>query len=142
MLGGWLVDHVGWRAIFFINVPIAAVAVMLAFRLPQDRPETRDLPLDLSGALLTALALGLLSYGLVALGEGAWRTGVASVFWRRCRWRCCSFVSRRAAAPMMPLSLFRNANFSGANALTLFLYAALTREPVSAAAAIDQCTWL
>jgi EmrB/QacA subfamily drug resistance transporter len=126
VLGGWLVDHVGWRAIFFINVPIAAVAVMLAFRLPQDRHETADLPLDLLGALLTALALGLLSYGLVALGEGAWRTGFIAVLVSLPAALLFIRVEARAAAPMMPLSLFRNANFSGANALTLFLYAALT----------------
>ncbi|ARQ00929.1 MFS transporter [Pseudorhodoplanes sinuspersici] len=131
VLGGWLVDHVGWRAIFFINVPIAAVAVLLAFRLPNDRHETgdlqtRDLPLDLLGALLTAVALGLLSYGLVALGEGAWRAGLIAVLLSLPVALLFIRAEAKAAAPMMPLSLFRDANFSGANALTLFLYAALT----------------
>ena len=126
VLGGWLVDHVGWRSIFLINVPIAAVTVMLAFKLHRDRGSGDARQLDGAGALLTVLFLGLLNYSLVALGEGAWRVGsiallaslpVAYAFLR---------VEARSAAPMMPLSLFRNANFAGANGLTLFLYAALT----------------
>jgi EmrB/QacA subfamily drug resistance transporter len=126
VLGGWLVDHVGWRAIFFINVPIAAIAVTLSLRLPHDRHQARDMPLDLLGALLTVVALGLLSYGLVALGEGAWRAGAIGVLASLPVALLFIRTEAKATAPMMPLSLFRNANFSGANGLTLFLYAALT----------------
>ena len=69
-LGGWLVDVVGWRSIFFINLPVAAVALLLAAKLPADRGTEGSAPLDRTGALLAALSLGLLSYGLFALGEG------------------------------------------------------------------------
>lgn len=126
VLGGWLVDTVGWRAIFFINVPIAAVAVMLAFKLPEDREGAPDAPLDWFGALLAVIGLGLLSYGLIALGEGAWRTGFAALIVSVPVALLFIRTEAHAAAPMMPLALFRNANFSGANALTLFLYAGLT----------------
>ncbi|MPZ37594.1 MAG: MFS transporter [Rhizobiales bacterium] len=125
-LGGWLVDVVGWRSIFFINLPIAAVTLLLAMRLPADRGIEGCDPLDRSGALLAVLSLGLLSYGLIALGEGARLAAVFAIgaavpaVWLFIR------TETRAKAPMMPLALFRNADFSGANALTILLYAALS----------------
>lgn len=124
-LGGWLVDAVGWRAIFFINLPIAAVALLLALKLPKDQTSESAEPLDGIGALLAFLALGLLSYGFIALGEGARGTGaVALLAALPAAWL---FIRReaRAKAPMIPLDLFRNRTFSGANALTVLLYAAL-----------------
>ena len=126
MLGGWLVDAVHWRAIFFINLPIAAVALLLGLKLPLDRASAQAGGLDARGALLAMLALGLLSYGLIALGEGSHLVGAAAVavavpvIWVFLR------AEARAPAPMMPLSLFGNRSFAGANALTVVLYAALS----------------
>jgi EmrB/QacA subfamily drug resistance transporter len=125
-LGGWLVDTIGWRSIFFINLPISAAALLLATRLPADRRPKRAEQLDLSGALLAVLSLGLLSYGLIALGEGGRVWGVVAVVaampaaWLFIR------TEARARPPLMPLSLFRDPDFSGANALTVLLYAALS----------------
>lgn len=127
VLGGWLVDTIGWRAIFFINVPVAALAIALAFRLPADRGLAQDRPLDWPGALCAIAALGLLSYGLIALGEGTHgAAGIAAIAASVPAALLFIRTEMRAVAPMMPLSLFRNRSFSGANALTLFLYAALT----------------
>jgi EmrB/QacA subfamily drug resistance transporter len=124
-LGGWLVDTVSWRAIFFINLPIAAAALLLARKLAPDGANESSEPLDGSGAAFAFAALGLLSYGFIALGEGQRNTGALAlaaalpVIWL--------FLRREAGAkaPMIPLGLFRNRTFSGANALTLLLYAAL-----------------
>jgi MFS family permease len=104
VLGGWLVDQVSWRAIFLINLPLAAATVALAYAAV---PETRDPDarrLDWPGAVLAAAA-GLAA-GVVLLG----------LFF---------LVEARAREPMMPLGLYRSANFSGANGLTLLLYFAL-----------------
>jgi EmrB/QacA subfamily drug resistance transporter len=124
-LGGWLVDTVGWRAIFLINVPVGALALLFGLKLPRDRPSGSSDPLDVRGALLATLALGSLSYGLVALGDGHRTVGwigitaaIPAVAW-------LLRVEARAPAPMMPLDLFRNRTFAGANALTVVLYAAL-----------------
>jgi EmrB/QacA subfamily drug resistance transporter len=125
LLGGWLVDAVGWRSIFFINPPIAVLALLLALRLPADHGAEGREPLDVPGALLAVAVLGLLSYGLIALGEGD-RIGALLVaaaipaVW--------AFIQTegRTASPMMPLALFRNGDFAGANGLTVLLYAALT----------------
>ena len=124
-LGGWLVDTIGWRSIFFINLPIAVPALLFASRLPADPGADRSEPLDHTGAMLATVSLALLTYGLIALGDGAFGAGALAL--------ACSvpamwaFVRResRAPAPMMPLSMFRDRTFSGANALTVLLYAAL-----------------
>lgn len=125
-LGGWLVDTVGWRAIFYINLPLGIAAAALALRLPADRGTEHAPPLDRRGSALAVLALGALSYGLIALGEGAVRNGaVALVAAVPLAWLFVR-TERDATAPMMPLTLFRNASFSGANGLTVLLYAALS----------------
>jgi EmrB/QacA subfamily drug resistance transporter len=124
-LGGWLVDTIGWRSIFFLNVPIGATALLFALKLPPDRSADRSTPLDLSGALLATVALGLLTFGFISLGERARVRGAVALlcavpaFWMFIR------RERNAPSPIMPLSLFGNRSFSGANALTVLLYAAL-----------------
>ena len=124
-LGGWLVDVLGWRSIFFINLPVGAVALLLAYLLPADRGTKQSEPLDYAGALLATLSLGALSYGLIALGEGARvRGAVAAIGAIPLTWMFVRRESRTSAA-MMPLSLFGNSTFAGANALTGLLYAAL-----------------
>lgn len=124
-LGGWLVDTIGWRAIFFINLPIAAAVLLLALKLPRDRGTGRDMPLDRLGGVLAVLTLGLLSYGLITIGEGARTLGILAL--TAALAAAWLFIRREAAAsaPMMPLSLFRSRDFSGANILTIVLYAAL-----------------
>jgi len=124
-LGGWLVDTIGWRSIFFLNLPIGAAAFLLALRLPADQPVNQSTPLDQSGAVLAVVSLALLTFGLISLGERDLTSGVVALV-------CAApaiwiFVRREAhaPAPMMPLALFRERAFSGANALTLLLYAAL-----------------
>jgi EmrB/QacA subfamily drug resistance transporter len=124
-LGGWLIDMVGWRAIFFINLPIAAVALFFATKLPADRGIENCAPLDHRGAALAAFSLGCLSYGLIALGEGHGLTGALAIAAAVPAGLLFIRAEARAQAPMMPLELFHNPDFSGANALTVLLYAAL-----------------
>ncbi|HEY7646994.1 MAG TPA: MFS transporter, partial [Hyphomicrobiales bacterium] len=126
LVGGWLVDTIGWRAIFFINLPFAAGALWLALKLSVDESTEAELPLDARGALLAILALGLLSYGLIALGAGQNLAGGVSLVLAIPATALFLGAEARAKAPMMPLSLFRNETFSGANALTVMLYAALS----------------
>ena len=77
-LGGWLVDSVGWRAIFYINLPVIGLALLMAAKLPADRSAPDTDPVDKAGALLAVLTLGLASYGLIALGEGRTALGGAA----------------------------------------------------------------
>jgi EmrB/QacA subfamily drug resistance transporter len=129
VIGGWLVDTWSWRIIFLINVPIAAVAIALAiWRVPESRQESGDVAVDWSGGALAVVALGALVYGLTLASESGWMSaavlgslGVALVTLGLFLWR-----EARASSPMMPLELFRSRNFSGANAITLLLYFALS----------------
>lgn len=126
-VGGWLVDTVSWRLVFLINVPLAALAVMVTVRhVPDSRGLPATGPPDALGALLVAGGLGGVVYALIegaAHGVGAvvLAAGVAGVA------ALAGFlvVERRAAAPMVPLEVFRSRQFSGANATTLAVYAAL-----------------
>lgn len=125
-LGGWLVDTIGWRVVFFINLPVAAIALVMGAKLPADPGSGGDEPMDVRGGFLVALALGALSYGLVAFGEGNASRGITAFTVAGPAVWLFLETERRSAAPMMPLSLFRDRNFAGANALTVLLYAALS----------------
>jgi len=128
-LGGWLIELLSWRAVFWLNLPLAALAVGLALRsVPADppAPEGRERALDWPGALLATLGFGALTYGLIALGDGA--TGrLAAGAMAAGVLLLLAFLAQeaRAPAPMMPLALFRSRAFAVANLLTLLLYAAL-----------------
>eukprot|EP01035_Chromulina_nebulosa_P035861 gene35861-48228_t len=125
-LGGWLVDSVGWRSIFFINPPIAVVTLLLATRLAPDQPARRAERPDLAGSGLAILTLGLFCYGLIAMGEGMRMAGAAVGIAAIPAGALFLLVESKSKAPMLPLALFRNRNFAGANALTVVLYAALS----------------
>lgn len=129
VLGGWLIDTVGWRSIFYLNVPPAAAAIVLALRyVPNIQRDTKPLPLDLPGAAIATAALGALTWGLT-IGSGhagwtvtalAWSIGGAALM--------IAFVlveKWRGAHAMMPLALFGSATFIGLTLLTLFLYGAM-----------------
>jgi EmrB/QacA subfamily drug resistance transporter len=125
-LGGWLVDTISWRAIFYINIPIGALAALFALRIPSDRQAAQQTPLDLGGALLAVVSLGLLCDGLITLGRRDRVTGCGELVAAIAAVACFIRFEHRARAPMMPLTLFHNRAFSGVNALTVLLYAAVT----------------
>jgi EmrB/QacA subfamily drug resistance transporter len=124
-LGGWLVDTSGWRSIFLINLPVGIVALALGLKLPADRGNQHAPPLDRRGSVLAILWLGALCYGLIALGERKPVVGAIAITAAMPLALLFVRAEARADAPMMPLALFRNRDFSGANALTVLLYAAL-----------------
>ncbi|WP_201274264.1 MFS transporter [Microvirga brassicacearum] len=128
VLGGWLVDTLSWRAIFFINLPLALVTLGLAFwRVPESRDESNQAAVDWRGGLLATLGLAGLAYGLTAASDRGWSDPavlsalvagalVLAVFIRS---------EAHAPSPLVPLRLFRSRTFSGANGMTLLLYFAL-----------------
>ena len=128
LLGGWLIEHVSWRAVFFLNVPLAlaVIAVVLLF-VPESRDEEDAGKIDLAGAALATLSLGGVVFGLIESSRLGFRNPIviAALVGGIVLGITFVFVESRRRSPMMPLSLFRSRNFTGANLLTLFLYAAL-----------------
>jgi EmrB/QacA subfamily drug resistance transporter len=129
VLGGWLIEHASWRWVFFINLPISAIVLILTFwRVPESRnPETTGKP-DWTGALLASLGLGGVVFALVESSKRNWNDSAVIVAFGIGVLALFAFVSveSHAKAPLIPLSLFRERNFGGANLLTLFLYSALS----------------
>ena len=127
-LGGWLIDHVSWRAVFFINLPLAIVAVAIAMRhVPESRNTEMHGNLDWPGALLVTLGLGGVVYGLIESSNAGWSHPriAASLLWGLLALAGFVAVEMHRTAPMLPPHLFRSKAFVGANVLTLLLYAAL-----------------
>ena len=122
-LGGWLVDAFAWPAVFLMVPPVALLAVLVAlWRVPVDTALTRE-PLDYAGAVLLAGALVALVVAILRidfLEPGYW-IALSIIFGS-----AFLFRQRRARSPMLPLTLFRDPVFSGANLMTLLLYGALS----------------
>jgi len=128
VLGGFLVDHFSWTWAFLINIPMALGVLWIVWRhVPESRGASASGGLDLWGALLATAGLGGIVYAFIEAPTQRWSSpaviaalaiGVAG---------CLGFVAaeRKVRAPMLPLALLRIGNFSGANLLTLLLYAAL-----------------
>jgi EmrB/QacA subfamily drug resistance transporter len=126
--GGWLIEHVSWRAAFFLNVPLAAVALTLSLRfMDESSDSSRTAPIDWSGAACAVVGLGGLVFALLEwppLGAGHPMV-LGALFIGAVSFALLVAVERRASNPMMPLDLFRSRTFTLANLLTLLLYAAL-----------------
>lgn len=123
--GGWLVDSASWRWAFLVNVPFAMAVWWLARELSESQDDDAPRHIDLAGAGLAAIGLALLTGGLIGGGEG-WTgatlgaTGAGAAL-------LVAFVvhERRSPGPMLPPSLFASAQFTGANLVTLAVYAGL-----------------
>jgi EmrB/QacA subfamily drug resistance transporter len=127
VLGGWLVGHASWRWVFFINLPLAAAVIVISlWFIPESRGTTAR-RVDGFGAILATLGLGGLVYGFIESVNLGWRNPLVfgSLFTGLACLILFVFVEAYVTAPMLPLALFKSRSFSGANLLTLFLYAAL-----------------
>ncbi|EGD42896.1 drug resistance transporter, EmrB/QacA family [Nocardioidaceae bacterium Broad-1] len=126
LVGGWLVE-VDWRLVFLVNVPVAVLIVVVAIRhVPESRDPDAGGRLDLTGTVLAVAGLGALTFGLTRAGEvGLAGTVAVTVAAGVACLVAFVVVEARSSHPLVPLELFRNAQFSAANAVTLLVYAAL-----------------
>ena len=127
VLGGWLIEHVSWRWVFFINIPLAAAVIAISlWQIPESRSSTGG-RVDWMGTLLATAGLGGVVYGFIESVNFGWRHPL--VFGSLVAGIACLivfvFVERKESSPMIPPAIFQSRSFRGANLLTLFLYAAL-----------------
>jgi EmrB/QacA subfamily drug resistance transporter len=128
VIGGYLVEHFSWTWAFFVNLPLGAVLLLIcAAKVPESRGAASRGRLDLWGALLATAGLAGVVYAFIEAPRRGWAAGavmgagsagVAALV-------LFLFVEAKGRAPMLPLNLFRRRGFTGANLLTLLLYAAL-----------------
>ncbi len=132
LLGGQIVDSVSWRWVFALNVPLVLLTLLLAARyVPQARELGEERPkLDLTGALLCAVGLAGISFGLIEQPVLGWSD---PAIWIPLAGGAATFVAfilyeLRTPAPMLPLSLFRRRNFTVANIETLAMYGGMALQ--------------
>jgi MFS family permease len=126
--GGWLVDHVSWRAVFLLNIPLILAALGVLRHVPEPAGKPRPLSLDLLGGLSAVVGLGAVIYALTAGPSSGWLTGPVLVAAAVGVVALAALVpiERRQRAPMLRLSLFASRQFDAINATTLLFYGALS----------------
>lgn len=129
VIGGYLVEYVSWHWAFLINLPLGiALVAICQWRVPESRGAPATSRLDVTGAVLATVGLAGVVFALIEAPLRGWTS--PSVATAACvgvvALAAFVVVERKVAAPMLPLKLFRNRDFSAANALTLLLYAALS----------------
>ena len=128
VLGGWLIDVSGWRAIFLLSLPVAFGALVLAWLFAPPLDEGQPSPLDLWGGLLATLGLGALTWGLtLGSGKAGWSPeAVAATAAGAAMLVGFVFVEKaRGDQAMMPLGMFGSRSYIGLSLLTFALYGAL-----------------
>ena len=127
LIGGWLVDHVGWPSIFYINLPLAAGAILLALKFVNESEDKGAARTDYPGAVLATLGLGGATFGLTRWSSSAALDSVAIATLVAGLAMLAAFLwveARRGDKAMMPLGMFADPCFSGLNLLTFLLYGA------------------
>jgi EmrB/QacA subfamily drug resistance transporter len=127
VLGGIIIDHFGWRWVFFINIPIAAAVITIALlHVPESRDDEATGTLDVLGSLLITAALGLVVYAFVTSGSTGWTiVTMATLVCGVVAFGIFLRVESVVKQPILPLAIFASRAFSGLNAMTFLLYGAL-----------------
>lgn len=126
LVGGWLVEW-HWRLVFLVNVPVAVLVILVAVRhVPESRDPGAADRLDVVGTVLAAVGLGAVTFGLTRAGDVGFNGSVLAA----CGAGAACLVAfvaveARSKHPLVPLDLFRSAQFSAANVVTFVVYAAL-----------------
>ena len=127
-VGGSLVDSGSWQLIFLLNVPLALVTVLVTLRhVPETRDEEAGGKLDINGAILATVGLAGITYGLISAGDHGFGDAMVLTSLAIGVVAFVGFIEaeRRGSHPMLPLNIFANRRFTGANLVTVVVYGAL-----------------
>lgn len=128
VIGGFLVDHFSWTWAFLVNAPLGVVLLAIGMaKVPESKGKKEAGSIDILGASLATIGLAGLVFAFI---EAPMRGWTAVPIWMAIVAGILAlslflYVEMRVTSPMLPLGLFRERNFAGANMLTLLLYAAL-----------------
>ena len=120
LFGGWLVEAISWRAVFLINIPVAALVVGITLAaVPESRSSVASGHVDVPGSVVVAAGLGALTYGFITTSVLTIGAGIVLM---------CAFVviELRSAGPLVPPRLFTSRLFSVTNIVTFVVYMALS----------------
>ena len=114
LVGGGLIGSVGWRSIFFVNLPIGLAGLWLTWRYASETTRAAGREVDLPGQIAAIAALGALAGAIIEGGASGWTSPVVLAGFAASAVLAVLFVlrERRAAQPMLPLTLFRNRLFA------------------------------
>lgn len=126
LAGGYIIDAISWRWIFFINVPLIIVCSLLAYSSVWESKDTRVRKIDITGAVLASLSLAGVTYGLIEGPLDSWGVKSAiSIIGGLILGALFLVYEKKNKDPMVNLGLFRSRNFTGANLMTFAMYGAL-----------------
>jgi len=127
VLGGALVDGVGWRSVFWINVPIGALALALTMRFVPESRAPHPRRVDPVGQLLVIVMLASLTYGIIAAPQAGWLSDQTIALFAASALALCVFVpyERRRTEPLLEPRFFRSVPFSSASAIAVLAFAGL-----------------
>jgi EmrB/QacA subfamily drug resistance transporter len=128
-LGGVLIDAFGWRSVFWLNVPLAAIVIVVAMRhVSESRDDQAPAKLDWLGAALATAGLGAMTYGTILASTAGWGAFAvdASVFGGVAVLLVFAIHERHTREPLVPPDIFRSRTFAVINLSTLLLYGALS----------------
>jgi EmrB/QacA subfamily drug resistance transporter len=127
LVGGLLTEHLSWHWIFFVNVPVGALAIAASYLLITESKDETHESLDLPGLATSALGLFALTYGLIEANEYGWTSAriVGSFLVAVVALASFVVIERRRRSPMLDLSLFRSGTYTGANVAMLLVALAM-----------------
>src|SRR6516165_5500094 len=125
VVGGYLVEHVSWRSVFFINVPVGIVGLILAAAVvPESRDQAGHRRVDLPGLIAGTLAVSALTYALIEGNARGWTDGRVVAAFGAAAVAAAAFaaIEAQTASPMLPVGLLRNRTFAGANIVGALMF--------------------
>lgn len=124
VLGGLLVDTVGWQSVFFLNVPLGAIAFVVSSRVVRESKNQSKQRLDVPGLVLSIILLASLTYALTEGNAGVWRSPLIVWLLAVAGLSLLGFliIESHSSHPMLPLHLFNNPTFAVVNVVSVLVF--------------------